>query len=222
MDIKVLAKRIKIGVVSLVTTIGSMLAPGAVIFGGGYTLLEYNDKQKTWHEERALELYKKQLEDPLLEHRIALDVFYDRKWREKYLIAVKGNRSDNSTLLKNFTDDFSKNKSKEILILTNFYEGVVDCVTTKICDELTTRSLFEDDIKEFVLLFTPFFCQLRQDLKDDTIASKLVTFYPAKKNDSKELREQRDSKLCPKNDRPTVAHQGEKRDKAKPVSLAPL
>jgi hypothetical protein len=195
MDIKMLKKNLEIGV-SLATIIGSIVTPVGLI----YTVNQYINQQKTWREEKTLELYKTQLGEPLLANRISLNVFYDPVERKNYLSAIEKSKKDPKSLEK-FTKTFSKKKEKQILTLTNFYEGIVNCVDTNICDKETTKSLFDKDIKEFVVLFGPFFCQLRQDLEDDTIALKLEEFYGSKK------------KLCPnsKNNRNIVAKKKEVR-----------
>lgn len=217
MNIKKLKENIDIGV-SLATIIGSIVTPLGLI----YTVNEYISQQRTWREEKTLDLYKKQLEDPLLNNRIKLDVLYDPKWRKQYLEAVKETNSDNRKPFENFSDKFSQDKSKEILTLTNFYEGIVNCVNTKICDEKTTRDLFEKDIREFVVLFGPFFCDLRQELKDEEIASKLVEFSKkpsqkilwkspwrlATKSQVKDTQTDSDN-LCPENNGHSVAERGE-------------
>jgi hypothetical protein len=181
MDIKLLKEKIEIGV-SMATIIGSIVTPVGLI----YTVNQYISQQKTWREEKTLDLYKVQLGEPLLANRVSLNVFYDSVERKKYLSAIKDFTSKKDPKsIERFTETFSQSKEKNILALTNFYEGIVNCVDTNVCDEATTRSLFKKDIKEFVVLFGPFFCQLRQDLKDNTIAEKLEKFYGAKK------------KLCP-------------------------
>ena len=191
---KTIKEKIDIGV-GLVTIIGTIMGAIVTPIGLIYTFYQYKSEGLTARQKATLDLYQMQLENPLLNNRASLDVFYNSNFRKQYLEAIK--ESDDFTALENFTNEFSKGKSEHILALTSFYEGVVNCVQKNVCDKDTTRDLFAKDIKEFVVVFGPFFCKLRQELRDDKIVANLEEFYKPK------------NELCSKNNSDTVAERGE-------------
>jgi hypothetical protein len=52
---------------------------------------------------------------------------------------------------------------KELLLLMDFYEGLVSCVTSKICDETTALNLFYPRALQVYVIFYPYIKDRRQD-----------------------------------------------------------
>lgn len=167
-------KRIADTLVALITAIGFIPA-------GVYTAQQYLEEQQARRVDKTLEFYTKQLDDKLLESRKALDVFYHLDLRQEYLEAISISKKNNDDEKKReFIAKLSKQNSEHIMILEKFYEGVAKCTKTNICDQETAEELFKQDIQDFVVIFGPFLCTLRKDLKDPTIAKELTDFYGSK------------------------------------------
>lgn len=164
--------------IKIAETLAALTTCLGFISGAVYTVQQYHQEQQNRRLDKTLEFYTKQFDDKLLESREKLDVLYDLKSRSEYLAGIKESQENkNSKKREEFIYEKSKQEARHIMSLQKFYQGVAICTKTKICDETTAQELFREDIQEFVVKFGPFFCKLREDVKDPKIVEDLIDFY---------------------------------------------
>ncbi|GFE71062.1 hypothetical protein [Chroococcus sp. FPU101] len=154
-------------VISLITSMGFIPA-------GLYTLHEYNKQQQNRREDRTLELHAKQFEEPLSAIHSDLNFVFSHPNVKPQDVNIEE--------IKKYNFEFRKDidKFKKMMILLEYYEGVAKCVKIKNCEENTTKALFKEDVRNFIVWFSPLLCDLRKKSLEPDIASDLEEFVKPK------------------------------------------
>ena len=161
-----------------ITEIGLKLtAVGGLIIG----LCQINIQLSTQRKDKVMQLFLQQYEAGVSEIRSNLYRKYDLS--EAYEVLQEKDSDTVKKNYKNFMIKFTKNNKdsyQQMLILTNFYNGIASCVESNLCEPNTAAALFKTEGRNFFANYHPFFCDIQNRWKDELIEPDSVEFYNLK------------------------------------------
>ncbi len=99
-----------------------------------------------------------------------IDEEYEKKIKKEY-----------KEFVINFIIKENNDRYKNLLILTDFYNGIASCVESGLCDEKVAKNLFKDEGARFFKNYNPIFCHFKTRWKDSLIKGDSAKFYEIKK-----------------------------------------
>ena len=161
-----------------ITEIGLKLtAVGGLIIG----LWQISIQLSTQRKDKVMQLFLQQYEAGVSE--IRSNLYRDFDLSKAYEVLQEKDTDTVKKNYKNFMIQFTKNNKdsyQQMLILTNFYNGIASCVESDLCEPKTAKALFETEGRNFFENYHPFFCDIQNRWKDELIEPYSVEFYNLK------------------------------------------
>lgn len=157
----------------------------AIVFGGGFGLLEYLDKKKESQISNTLDLVKRFQTTEVLETRQTLDEAWSSNYSDLLEVLSPAEEPpdyDVSKAYKEYVMGFVERYkfSVQINLILEFYEQVVICVNASICDVNTVNDFFLRNGKVFFRKFYPYVCNQRRKWNDPSAWSDAQNYFTKK------------------------------------------
>jgi hypothetical protein len=160
-------------------TLGSIVQISAIIAGGSFAVYKYIDAERAQRTKETLVYVDRYQKSPLHDVRMELEgvwMRYEDALRAKVELHAKQEISDQE--FTQFVLDVIHNEELEQAIIArlNFFESVLACTQSKVCDENAAKSFFCSDAMEFFYLHYRFIASVRTRRNDPRWAQSLEKF----------------------------------------------
>ena len=145
-------------------------------------IVELSHQRKIQQKEQVMKLFLKQYEGEQNIIGIRNDLYQDLgiNKADKVLKILKNEEKNQDVMIneyENFMREFTIDRAKKLLILTDFYNGIASCVESELCDREAAIPLFQRQGEVFFENYYPFFCHLYDQWEDKVIQEDSVKFY---------------------------------------------
>jgi len=166
-------------VANIATSLVTILA---ILAGSLVALIEYRSYQKEIRIQKSLELVKQYNEGYLLDSTIKIEeVWEELNSRLEGLSNVADPRSPEEITAAYEALIIQLVETNKILSnvkgVIGFYDRVIICVKTNLCEKSTVDQYFYNDAVNFFRAFTPIMCDQRRKWLDDDIWSDVQIYY---------------------------------------------
>jgi hypothetical protein len=149
--------------------LNSWLSVVAVVFAGGYALLEYIEHKQDVKVERSLSYVESYRDGNIADAKLSLNQTLALHQTSKQL-----NNAYTQFILKTTED---QDVQRNIEIAFSFYEEIAICVERQLCDSEVIQSFFINDARALFNAYFPYVCSLRKEWKNDQVYLKLEQYY---------------------------------------------
>jgi hypothetical protein len=161
--------------------LNSWLGVLAVIFAGGYALLEYIEHKQDVKVERSLSYVESYRDGNIADAKLSLNQTLSVHQDSLTQLLSQANQTSEqlnsayNQFILQISDD--QDVQRNIEIAFSFYEEIAICVERKLCDSEVIQSFFINDARALFNAYFPYVCSLRKEWKNDEVYLKLEEYY---------------------------------------------
>jgi hypothetical protein len=161
--------------------LNSWLSVVAVVFAGGYALLEYIEHKQDVKVERSLSYVESYRDGNIADAKLSLN--QTLALHQDSLTQLLSTPNQTSKQLNNAYTQFilktteDQDVQRNIEIAFSFYEEIAICVERQLCDSEVIQSFFINDARALFNAYFPYVCSLRKEWKNDQVYLKLEQYY---------------------------------------------
>jgi hypothetical protein len=157
-----------------IAAFSSLLTSLSIVFGGCYTIFQYQSHQQEKRVNRVLDYSDKFYQQKLSQSLANInDKYYDQLEDIKKIL-----RQENYLeAYHQFVIQFRTENQEDFKLLGDFFEELASCVDSDLCDEETALKLFGSQGKDYFVRFYPYYCQKQQKWQDKTIGTLFEKVY---------------------------------------------
>lgn len=161
--------------------LNSWLGVLAVVFAGGYALLEYIEHKQDVKVERSLSYVESYRDGNIADAKLSLNQTLATHQSSLTALLSLPNQSAQQLNLAygKFILEVTAEQSvqRNIEIAFSFYEEIAICVERELCDSDVIESFFINDARALFNAYFPYVCALRKDWNNDQVYLKLEQYY---------------------------------------------
>ena len=161
----------------LSSTIVSFVTVAAILFGGFFTLIEYYRHKIDIKQDNSLKLVSEYHSKDALKYRERLDAAWEVG--HPVLISTLKNSSDKSSAFNSYVTALIREEKLSVSVdyVMDFYERLVTCVNTSLCDKAIIDKFFLKNGRTFFRKYYPYVCTLRSKWNDNSIWSNTEQYF---------------------------------------------